>query len=87
MKYSIIFDERVLKDLQKISSPDKKKIQKAIEQKLSTRPEIFGKPLRSNLKNLWSLRVGFYRVIYQIQNGECVILVVAIGKRSDVYER
>jgi len=87
MKYTIFFKDGVLKDFKKISAPMQKEIQKSIQQKLTTHPEIFGKPLRSNLKNLWSLRVGSYRVIYQIQDGKCIVLVVAIGKRSDIYER
>ncbi|MZE75800.1 type II toxin-antitoxin system RelE family toxin [Streptomyces xinghaiensis] len=34
---------------------------------------------------LYRLRVGNYRVAYQINDGELVILVVKVGDRRDVY--
>ncbi|GAB2925297.1 type II toxin-antitoxin system RelE/ParE family toxin [Micromonospora polyrhachis] len=34
---------------------------------------------------LYRLRVGSYRVAYQINNGELVILVIKVGDRRDVY--
>lgn len=34
---------------------------------------------------LYRLRVGNYRVAYQINDGELVILVVRVGDRRDVY--
>lgn len=33
----------------------------------------------------WRIRVGVYRVIYEIHEGRLVILVIAIGHRKDVY--
>lgn len=52
--------------------------------KLENEPES-GKPLTSILTGLWSLRIGDYRVIYQIKNNELIILVVKIGHRKNVY--
>lgn len=34
---------------------------------------------------LYRLRVGAYRVAYQVLDGELVILVVKVGDRRDVY--
>ncbi|GAA3724136.1 hypothetical protein GCM10023082_22790 [Streptomyces tremellae] len=34
---------------------------------------------------LYRLRVGPYRVAYQIDDGELVVLVVKVGDRRDVY--
>jgi mRNA interferase RelE/StbE len=87
MKYSIEYHKKVVKDVKKISHPTLQKIREQIETKLTTHPEIFGKPLRSTHKNFWSLRVGSYRVIYQIQDKKCIVLVIAIGKRESIYEQ
>lgn len=34
---------------------------------------------------LYRLRVGNYRVAYQVEDGELVILVVKVGNRRDIY--
>ncbi len=36
--------------------------------------------------NRWRIRVGDYRVIYEVYDKELVVLIVKIGHRSDVYE-
>ncbi|MDP6631050.1 MAG: type II toxin-antitoxin system RelE/ParE family toxin [Kiritimatiellia bacterium] len=33
----------------------------------------------------WRIRVGSYRVIYEIHDGRLTVLVVAVGDRKDVY--
>lgn len=37
-------------------------------------------------KNAWRIRVGDYRVIYEIEDKQLRILVIAIGHRKDIYE-
>ena len=37
-------------------------------------------------KNAWRIRVGDYRIIYEIEDKQLRILVVAIGHRKDIYE-
>ncbi len=44
-----------------------------------------GKPLTSILTGLWSLRIGDYRAIYQINNNELIVVVIKIGHRKNVY--
>src|SRR3989339_2244719 len=59
------------------------RIQKAIETKLTTQPDIFGKPLRHSLAGCRKLRVGDYRIIFVI--GRTEVIVWAIGHRRDIY--
>lgn len=37
-------------------------------------------------RNAWRIRIGDYRVIYEIEDKCLRILVVAIGHRKDIYE-
>lgn len=62
----------------------KTRIRLAIEQKLTSKPEIFGIPLRQSLKGHRKLRVGDYRVAFRIEKN--VVLILAILHRSIVYE-
>ena len=47
------------------------------------RPQM-AKPLKGT-DDLWRLRVGDYRVIYQIQNRRLLVLILDLGNRRDVY--
>ncbi|OGZ96097.1 MAG: addiction module antitoxin RelB [Candidatus Sungbacteria bacterium RIFCSPLOWO2_02_FULL_51_17] len=83
--FEIIYHYRVVEeDIPKLSSAWKKRIRHAIEEKLTTRPEAYGKPLRRSLKGYRKLRVGDYRVIFRIEGNTVKIFV--IQHRSVVYE-
>ena len=48
-------------------------IKRAIEERLATQPETYGKPLQRTLKGYWKLRVGDYRVVFKVSNGSILI--------------
>ena len=84
--YRIEYLEQVRKDLKPISKSDKEKIRSAIETKLSSNPIEFGKPLQYSLKGLRRLRVGDYRVIFQIDQSNKIVPVIKIGHRREIYD-
>lgn len=84
MRYVIKYHEQIVEDIFKLSASSKRQIKRSIEVKLTTKPELFGKPLRKSLKAYRSLRVGKYRVIYRIKKE--AVLVLLIASRSKVYE-
>jgi mRNA interferase RelE/StbE len=86
MVFDIQYHELALQDTQKIDASDLQKIKSIIEKKLKLKPAYFGKPLRNTLKNLWSLRIQKYRVIYEIQDQKLIVHVICISKRDQVYE-
>ena len=63
----------------------KKRIKRAIEERLLISPHQYGEPLRKTLKRYWKLRVGDYRVVYKIEGNE--IWIFAIINRKDVYKK
>lgn len=82
--YTVLIDELVFEeDFRKIDKPDQQKIIKTIRKKLTRGPEGFGAPLRGDLKGLWKLRVGQYRVVYQIKKKEILVYVVKVGFRRN----
>ena len=48
-------------------------------------PRQRGKALTANLTGLWRYRVGDYRLICDLQDGELVVLVLQIAHRSEAY--
>lgn len=83
-QFSISYHYLVVEsDIPKLSHEWRARIKTAIEEKLTTQPEIFGKPLRRSLAGYRKLRVGDYRIIFLIDGREVKIFV--IGHRRDVY--
>jgi mRNA interferase RelE/StbE len=81
-----IFYEKVVvrEDIPRIASAWRQRIRGAIEEKLTSYPEVFGKPLRRSLKGYRKLRVGDYRIVFRIQGKK--VLIFAILHRSVVYK-
>lgn len=83
--YKIIFKKKALKSLNKLPQ----NVAKTIREKLEA---IAANPYAEhpNTKKLqgrdgYRLRVGDWRVIYEIQNDELVILVLKVAPRGEVY--
>lgn len=83
--FEIAYHHLVVKeDIPRLSLFWKEKISSAIKSKLTSKPEVFGKPLRRSLRGYWKLRVGNYRIIYRIEKTKVKIFV--IRHRSTVYD-
>lgn len=82
--YTITYHHKVVDDIKDLSGGERTVIKTAIEDKLTTEPELFGKPLQFSLKGVRGLRVGDYRVVFQLTKKEVYILL--ISHRSVVYK-
>jgi mRNA interferase RelE/StbE len=82
--YRLIYPPDVAKvDLPIIDEKNKSMIRRAIEERLAIQPEVFGAPLQRNLKGYWKLRVGEYRVVYQVSGSSLKILGIVHRKMED----
>jgi mRNA interferase RelE/StbE len=83
MKYEIEIEKRAFKALKKIPVIDRNKIIKAIEN-LAIQPRpAYSKKLVGRAG--WRIRIGNYRVIYEIEDHVCRILVLDLGHRKEIY--
>jgi mRNA interferase RelE/StbE len=48
-------------------------------------PRQVGKGLKRPLGDLWSYRVGNFRILFDIQDGKLTVLVLQVGNRREVY--
>ncbi|MFH8340138.1 type II toxin-antitoxin system RelE/ParE family toxin [Streptomyces sp. AM6-12] len=86
MKYAFRFTTAAQRQLRAVSRPDAMRI-------LTALTVLGDDPYREDAdvkkltgpSGLYRLRVGSYRVAYQVDDGELVILVVKVGDRRDVY--
>lgn len=82
--WTISWESRAVKELKKLDRQYRIKIVEAVEN-LSKDP-AGGIPLTGQWEGLWRLRVGSFRVIYGLDHGQLLILIVHVGHRKDVYE-
>lgn len=83
-KYSLTFKKSVAKDLRSIPKKDIKRILKCVEL-LCTEPRAEG-CIKLSGQERYRIRQGVYRIIYEIQETELVIMVVRVAHRSVVYK-
>ena len=80
--YTLLFDKKFKAELTKLDKPVRERILKKIFQ-LEKYPEL-GKHLIG--VDLWSLRIGKYRVLYTIKENKLQVLVLTVHHRGKVYE-
>ncbi len=83
MTWTILYHPHVEEDLESVGPSAAKRIVKAIHLKLLKAPLQFGSLLSGNLADFRKLRVGDYRVVYQLRENEVIIYVLAVGPRRD----
>jgi mRNA interferase RelE/StbE len=84
-KYRLIFRKSVALDLRRIPNRDLRKILAAIES-LSEEPRPSGIEKLSGQER-YRVRQGNYRIIYEINDNEIIVVIVKVGHRKDVYRR
>ena len=70
-------------DLPALDQTARRRILQAVREKLAVDPEAYGERLRAELHGYWKLRVGRYRVIYEVRKKLVTVLVLKIGRRRD----
>ncbi|MFQ3246847.1 MAG: mRNA interferase RelE/StbE [Arenicella sp.] len=83
-KFKVTFKKSVAKDLRSIPKPDVKRILQKIDA-LCDDPRSDG-CIKLSAQERYRIRLGQYRIIYEIRDQLLVIHVVKIGNRSVVYK-
>lgn len=85
MSYSLRIKSSARREIASFPMRERQRISDGIDS-LPESP-LSGKPLSGGLRGLRSLRVGDYRIIYQLLRDELVILVVRVAHRRESYRR
>lgn len=83
MNWTIFYHQDVEDDLKSIGPAAARRIMRAIDAKLTQAPLQFGFPLSGNLADFRKLRIGDYRVVYQVVEQKVTVYVLAVGPRRD----
>ena len=83
MTFKVLLHPNAAKELQNTEKNFRTRILETAKQ-LSENPARIGKLLKQS--DFWGLRVGDYRVIYQIDQNKNQVIILFVGHRSKVYD-
>ena len=82
--YNLVFKKSVTKDLRNIPNNDVKRILERINLLLEN-PRADG-CIKLSGQEKYRARQGVYRIVYEIQDSELIIIVVKVAHRGTVYK-
>ena len=87
MPWKIVLTETVERQMDALDRAVRHRVLGFLQERLSALPDprMLGEPLTGTLKGHWRYRVGDYRLICKIMDGQLVVLVLEIGHRREVY--
>ncbi len=85
MTYSVRIKASAAKQLARLDVRTRRLLIEQID-RLATDPHV-GTVLKGELDGLRRVRVGTYRIVFEVRNRELLVLVVRVGHRSNVYRR
>jgi len=88
MVYTVLLHRNVLKGLKDAPESVKRKFGELVEElKFNPLPsERFDVKKLRGRENTFRVRLGEYRVIYELHRAKLLILIIKFGKRENVYE-
>lgn len=84
--YRIEFARTARKGLEALPATERERVARAIDA-LATEPRPAGARALQGQSGLLRIRVGDYRVVYQVHDDVLTVLVVRVGHRREVYRR
>ena len=84
MKYTVVVPKPVQKQLENLIQTERAKVISVLKQ-VAEDPRPSGIKKLKGYEKTYRVRVGDYRVIYEIKDRELVVLVLSVSHRKDSY--
>ena len=81
--YGPAYTDKAREQYEALDARLKRQVDKGLE-RIRQNPQL-GKPLRGELRGIWSERVATFRILYKIQNKEVEVVILVIEHRKSVY--
>ena len=83
MAFAVLLHQKAAKELERLEEDIRARIKEKLRE-LKNNPESIGKALKPS--DFWSLRIGDYRAIFEIDRAKKQVIVLFIGHRKKVYD-
>lgn len=84
--YKLIYHKSVVKFIAKLDKTSQERIAAGLIGLLNVPPEGDIKTLKG-YSGLYRLRIGNYRIVFEIDHDEQIVYIQAIGNRGDIYKK
>lgn len=84
MKYIIVYEKSIQKEIKRLDAGVQTKIHAAIAT-LADNPLPDGCRKMIGYARRWRIRIGDYRIVYEIEKEIVTVHIIKIGHRKDVY--
>lgn len=85
--YAIRFLKPATRDLKRLDKPITRRVLARLQWLANNLDSINPEPLKGELRGLFKLREGDYRIVYEPLKNENLIIVHLVGHRSEIYKR
>ncbi|MGK7903286.1 MAG: type II toxin-antitoxin system RelE/ParE family toxin [Hormoscilla sp.] len=85
MKYTVEYEPEAVVNMENMTVVMRERIAKKIEWLAENIDQIVPQQLTGNLAGYYKLRVGDYRVIYDLIDEEKVLIISQVGHRREIY--
>ncbi len=84
MKYRLVYTHRAIKDIERLDAKIKRRIGKALL-RYEEDPLKYAERLTDSRLGTYRFRIGDYRVIFDLEGNEIVVL--RVGHRKNIYRK
>lgn len=84
--YKVVLHREAKKDIKKLHPQIRNRVISALDQ-ISENPKLHGSIQLSGYVDIYRYRVGHYRIVYRINEGELEVLVLDAKPRGEVYKK
>ena len=85
-RYTVLIARRAVKRIAGLPYKDQQRVRAAID-RLADEPRPRGCAALAGAESVYRVRVGNYRILYEITDARLVVQMIRVGHRSDVYQR
>ena len=85
--YRIRILQTAARELERLDKPIARRIVERINWLAANLDDIRPEPYKGDLVGLYKLRIGDYRVVYEILYDEKMIVIHQVGHRGEIYRR
>lgn len=82
--YSVELTRTAEKQLRRVAKHDRGRVVEAIES-LAHKPRPRGARKLQGYDDVYRIRVGQYRIVYEVFDDRVVVMVLKVGHRKDIY--